>query len=281
MFVIDSSGSVGLANFESVKSFMKQMVDVFDISPVFTRVGVITYNLVSTVRFPLDKYNTSSEVKQAVDGINFQSGGTNTGQALELLREKAFSTARPGVPHIAIIITDGLSSDPIATKVQARLLKEDGDVLIAIGVGNETNSEELGAIASLDHVTGDSAVFQVGSFQALQTLNKTVAYKTCSAVVGFTPTPGGTTLPSTTACADSLANCAEYGAGVCSDYKPWAMAHCRATCGGCLNAATTPTPPCVNNIHNCEEYGSYICTQVSVSRWTNTNCRLYCKFCSV
>ena len=42
------------------------------------------------------------------------------GLALETLRTVGFTNDRPGVPDIAIVLTDGLSSDPVATKVQVQ-----------------------------------------------------------------------------------------------------------------------------------------------------------------
>ena len=47
-----------------------------------------------------------------------KSNNTFLGAALELLRTKGFTMERPGVPNIAIVITDGLSADPVATKQQ-------------------------------------------------------------------------------------------------------------------------------------------------------------------
>ena len=50
-------------------------------------------------------------------------GGANTADALEYMRQIGFSTnsgARPGVPRIAVVITDGSSPDSSAVALQAQ-----------------------------------------------------------------------------------------------------------------------------------------------------------------
>jgi len=55
-------------------------------------------------------------------------GGTNTADGIKYLREQVFSTsagARPNVPRIAIVITDGRSSNPTATAAEADKARQD------------------------------------------------------------------------------------------------------------------------------------------------------------
>ena len=50
---------------------------------------------------------------KGIDNIHYMGGGTNTADALNALRTQMFSQnmgARPGVPRIAVVITDGKSS---------------------------------------------------------------------------------------------------------------------------------------------------------------------------
>lgn len=52
-------------------------------------------------------------------------------------------------------------------------------------------------------------------------------------ITRFTPAP---TLPSPTPssdCFDTISDCRKYTKAACSDYKPWARAHCSAYCGFC------------------------------------------------
>ena len=58
-------------------------------------------------------------------------------------------------------------------------MKQRGDTtVIAIGIGNATDPQELSNIASLKGAN-DSQVYQVGDYDALQTLNSLVAYVAC------------------------------------------------------------------------------------------------------
>ena len=73
-----------------------------------------------------------------------------------------------------MVITDGLSKFPQLTKVQAQLARADGIAMFSIGIGNQTSSEELQAIAS-----SPGFVFQVGDYQTLFTLDSVVAHRAC------------------------------------------------------------------------------------------------------
>ena len=90
MFIVDSSGSIGLANFGKVKQFLKQTITVFDVGSNLTRVGLITFNQYPTLQFELGKYNTSIALQAAIDGIVYSQGGTNTGRHKYFLRSFLF-----------------------------------------------------------------------------------------------------------------------------------------------------------------------------------------------
>lgn len=85
MFVVDSSGSIGMDNFLKIKDFIKQTITIFDVGANSTRVGLITFNQQASLQFGLDKYNSSKDLQTAVDAIIYSQGGTNTGRAFEYL----------------------------------------------------------------------------------------------------------------------------------------------------------------------------------------------------
>ena len=60
--------------------------------------------------------------------MHYMGGGTNTADAIRMLREQMFSTshgARPNVPRIGVIITDGKSANSAATATQANNARQD------------------------------------------------------------------------------------------------------------------------------------------------------------
>jgi len=112
VFMLDRSGSVGLANHLRALDFIKTTISFFSIGSSFTRVGVVAYSDYSAVEFYLDDYSSLASLQAAVDRISFTGGLTNTPSALNSARSLLTpSTGRgaransQGIPKIAILIT--------------------------------------------------------------------------------------------------------------------------------------------------------------------------------
>uniref|UniRef100_A0A803YKQ4 Matrilin 4 n=1 Tax=Meleagris gallopavo TaxID=9103 RepID=A0A803YKQ4_MELGA len=151
VMVIDGSKSVRPQNFELVKQFVNRIVDLLEVSPDGTRVGLVQYSSRVRTEFPLNKYHSAEEIKEAVMKMEYMEKGTMTGLALKHMVEHSFSElegARPlshNVPRIGLVFTDGRSQDDISEWAQRA--KESGIVMFAVGVGKAVE-EELRAIAS-------------------------------------------------------------------------------------------------------------------------------------
>uniref|UniRef100_A0A8C5KBE0 Matrilin-4 n=1 Tax=Jaculus jaculus TaxID=51337 RepID=A0A8C5KBE0_JACJA len=151
VLLVDGSKSVRPQNFELVKRFVNQIVDFLDVSPEGTRVGLVQFSSRVRTEFPLGRYGTAAEVKQAVLAVEYMERGTMTGLALRHMVEHSFSEAqgaRPRalhVPRVGLVFTDGRSQDDIS--VWAARAKEEGIVMYAVGVGKAVE-EELREIAS-------------------------------------------------------------------------------------------------------------------------------------
>ncbi|XP_071097779.1 A disintegrin and metalloproteinase with thrombospondin motifs 16-like [Haliotis cracherodii] len=85
---------------------------------------------------------------------------------------------------------------------------------------------------------------------------------------------------STTSCVD-LANCAGYGADVCTKYGDWAKTNCKKFCGICgagtQAKVTSNNNVCKDKSTDCAGYGASACTQYA--DWAKTNCQKYCNLC--
>lgn len=130
VLLVDGSKSVRPQNFELVKRFVNQIVDFLDVSPEGTRVGMVQFSSRVRTEFPLGRYGTAAEVKQAVLAVEYMERGTMTGLALRHMVEHSFSEAqgaRPrflNVPRVGLVFTDGRSQDDVS--VWAARAKEEG-----------------------------------------------------------------------------------------------------------------------------------------------------------
>lgn len=276
VFVVDSSGSIGIENFQRVKVFLQNLVNMLDIDYDLARVGMLVFNDQSRWEFKLGEINNKFDIFKAIQRIQYIVGGTMTADALAKVRTEGFLSNRTGVPMIAIVVTDGLSRYPPLTRYQASLLRKEGVQVYAVGVGNQTNEGEIFNMAS---VPEEKYMYQFSSFDTLDATNVTldVNYVKCKEKLATTSPATLTTVANN--CTDVESNCAGYGKDMCTDYRPWAMSHCALYCGFCTGIQTTP-PPCVDKIPNCASYGQFYCQDKGFVGWVEENCRKFCGICT-
>lgn len=116
VFLIDGSKSVRPENFELVKKFINQIVESLEVSEKQAQVGLVQYSSSVRQEFPLGQFKNKKDIKAAVKKMDYMEKGTMTGQALKYLIDSSFSIAngaRPGVPKVGIVFTDGRSQDYI------------------------------------------------------------------------------------------------------------------------------------------------------------------------
>ena len=159
MFVLDYSGSIASAGYETEKKFAKDVVSFFDIGPDASRVASISYGTTSRTDFDFNRYTTKESVLAGIGSLTYVGGGTATDIALRSATALFTSTSsgvRPqvdGVPKICVVLTDGGSNNKPYTIRDGNLLKDKSVNIFAIGAGS-VNEAELKAIASepiVDH----------------------------------------------------------------------------------------------------------------------------------
>ncbi|XP_017268760.1 matrilin-2 isoform X1 [Kryptolebias marmoratus] len=176
VFVIDGSKSLGPANFELVKQFVNSIVDSLNISRTGTHVGLIQYSTKVRTEFTLGRYVAAQRVKQAVTQIQYMGRGSMTGSALRHMFEFSFSDkegARPNVPRVSIVFTDGRSQDDVSE--WASKAKNSGVTIYALGVGKAIE-QELREIAS---EPADMHLYYAENFEKMGEISKKLKSRMC------------------------------------------------------------------------------------------------------
>ncbi|XP_060100165.1 vitrin [Heteronotia binoei] len=144
-FVIDGSSSVGTGNFRTVLQFVANISKEFEISDTDTRIGAVQYTYEQRLEFSFEKYHTKQDVLNAIKRINYWSGGTSTGAAINYAFEQLFSKSKPNKRKIMILITDGRSYDDV--RGPATAAHHNGVIAYSIGIAWAAQ-DELEAIAT-------------------------------------------------------------------------------------------------------------------------------------
>ncbi|KAG8010914.1 Collagen alpha-6(VI) chain [Nibea albiflora] len=181
VFLVDGSSSIGPDNFQEVRQFLRSVVTGLDIGPDKVRVGLAQYSNDPYKEFLLNDHMDKSSLLAQLDSFPYRTGGTETGKAInftikEYFTKEAGSRIDQRVPQIAVVITDGDSTDDV--KAPAQLLRERGVIVFGIGVG-QVDLKQLGSIANQP---SDRFLFSINSFQALQRLTDGLLKTVCISV---------------------------------------------------------------------------------------------------
>lgn len=126
---------------------MRQLIRYFDISRIYTRVGIITY---STTPIPVSNFASFSrryDLLRAVRKIRFPRGRSYTGRALRFVRRYLYG-GRPSSSRarVLVVVTGSRSSDRV--RRPAEMLKLAGVEIFAVGMGGRSSRASLSAIAN-------------------------------------------------------------------------------------------------------------------------------------
>lgn len=153
MFVLDSSGSIKVENYNLLKQFVKDLVSNLAVDTDIIRVGLMAYSDNVTKHFDIGQHRTADDIKSAVDKLPYHRGYTHTAVALKFAADTMFQSSgnRDTVPDIMFVLTDGGSTDKSATLDEIIRVKKQGIHVIVVGVGDWLDETELLAMASFPH----------------------------------------------------------------------------------------------------------------------------------
>ena len=162
MLVMDSSGGVMKKNWPSILHFANNIVKRFNIGADKVRVGAITYSSYAHISFPLGAHNNMRDVTDALNGIDFLGGSTNTHVGLVVMRAEFSSLGRPGARRVAVLITDGQNAMPSMTIQQAMFARSEGIELYVAGVHHTFDYQEAASL-----VEDKKHIIQIEAFDDL------------------------------------------------------------------------------------------------------------------
>lgn len=150
VFLIDGSESIEEPSWNILKQTMIGIMKELDIAQDKWRVGVAQFSDILLHEFYLNTYTSFAEVEQAINNIGQRKQGTNTWDALKLIRhyftKENGSRIDEGVAQNLLLITDGQANDPKDLNALAYLRNKKITITV-IGVGNDIKKSELREIA--------------------------------------------------------------------------------------------------------------------------------------
>uniref|UniRef100_A0A8C4STR5 Collagen type VI alpha 6 chain n=1 Tax=Erpetoichthys calabaricus TaxID=27687 RepID=A0A8C4STR5_ERPCA len=181
VFVVDGSSSIGEPNFQQLRDFLYTFVDSLDVSVDNVRVGLAQYSDDAHKEFLLNTFSNKSEILTHIQDLAYRKGGTYTGKALEFIKEQYFtpsagSRVDKGVPQIAIVLTDGESSDNVSAP--ANELRKLGVLVYVIGI----NVAEYGELKEIANKPSEKFLYNIENFEALKDLSTNLLQTVCTRV---------------------------------------------------------------------------------------------------
>ncbi|XP_048579526.1 collagen alpha-3(VI) chain [Nematostella vectensis] len=183
VFLLDSSGSVGLQNYQKEKNFIKDIVSKQNIGRELTRVGVVVYSHEAIVAIKLTDYSSTEDLNKAIDGIDYYGKTTRIDKGLMTADRMLLTTEggkREGVPAITILMTDGRQTqdnDAVSPRIASLPIKEKGVQIIVVAIGRSPSDRELLPLA-----TTKENLYRVATFEQLSKTVQPLSIHICKQI---------------------------------------------------------------------------------------------------
>lgn len=180
-FLLDASGSVGTADFEKQKAFVKAAAGTLALESGMANAGSVVYSDVATVQQSFESCNGSKSVMQAIDRMPYYGRTTRIDRALSVANTAMFSDkggCRPYVAKTLVLLTDGRQTpapDSISMESAVKPLRGKKVARLAVGIGNQISTSELRKV-----VDEEDDIMTVDSFDDLLSSLHLVSDKICT-----------------------------------------------------------------------------------------------------
>ncbi|XP_067857044.1 collagen alpha-6(VI) chain-like [Heptranchias perlo] len=175
VFLIDGSESIDAEDFDRVKSFMRNMVDVFTVAPNKIQFGLAQFSTSFQKEFDLKDFSEKKPLMAKIEDMDQLNQGTNIGLGLinvaNLFTWEAGSRKASGVPQFLLVISDGRSRDNVVAPADS--LRDEGTSILAVGIGRADVNQLLQISGSQDRV------FFVENFRDLGKIKQRIVHRIC------------------------------------------------------------------------------------------------------
>lgn len=162
-----------------MKQFLHSFVSGLTVAKDKVRVGLAQFTDETYQEFLLKDHDNDKDVLKEITQLRYRQGGTYLGKGLTFLQTTYFTPeggSRDNVPKIAIVITDGSSSDDVAGP--ALELRRQGVVIYTIGVGDYDATQ----LRSVANSPSKRFLVSINNYQELQTVMDSMLKTVCTSV---------------------------------------------------------------------------------------------------
>uniref|UniRef100_A0A8B9P138 VWFA domain-containing protein n=1 Tax=Apteryx owenii TaxID=8824 RepID=A0A8B9P138_APTOW len=192
LFVLDSSESIGLQNFQIAKDFIIKVIDRLskDERPAddSVRVSVVQYSGKNQQKVEAQFQYNYTVIAKAIDNMEFINDATDVNAALRYVMGLYQRSSRGGAKKRVLVFSDG-HSQGITTRAIERAVQEAqqaGIEIYVLAVGSQVNEPNIrvlvtGKSADYDVVYGERHLFRVPDYTSLlrgvfyQTVSRKIA----------------------------------------------------------------------------------------------------------
>ena len=143
MFGIPTSQDIPQEQFQSMKKFISQTVDSFDVGPMKVHVGLVTYSETASTTLKIDQLDTKDVVQALTDGITQQGRGVNVVSAMDEASHTTFTIfggVRQSAPKAFILLVpEGSTKSRQEVLAASGRLKSLGVRLVTVAVGGRVD----------------------------------------------------------------------------------------------------------------------------------------------
>lgn len=173
IILLDSSYSIGLTNYVTAKKFVDDLAAAFTVTNS-SRVAVFIFSDVAKTIVSLTNKLNSKDMSATILAAPYLNYNTNTDLGIDAAIAE-FNGSLSNLPLNLIVLTDGESSIPLLTIASANKAIDMGIRTFSVGIGANTNQQELLTIAN-----GNSKnVFSISNFENLKKIVNPLSRAVC------------------------------------------------------------------------------------------------------